>query len=143
MEAHVHLSKRLVKTLRHTAVKEGFHISDDGYIRINELLQHPLYQDLSLALIQTILATCPKQRLSLKGDLHSVDAALRANQGHSALNVQVVLYCIVSASDIPICIHGTYQRHMVSICNGTLFLLIRCQRLVQDGSTPYSLCSLT
>ena len=130
LKRQVKFGRRLVKTLRHTAVLDGFHISSDGFILISELLHHPLYKGLQSVDIEEIVKKCPKQRMFLRGDIHSNDFAIRANQGHSLKNVQVDLKAIHSSLEIPICIHGTFQTHLDSICNTVDVLIIRFEWII-------------
>lgn len=71
------------KLLRHDALKENLQISSDGYILVEELLQHRFLKDkCSIEDIKRIVNKNDKQRFNLIVN-SSGKLIIKANQGHS------------------------------------------------------------
>uniref|UniRef100_A0A1I8PP72 2'-phosphotransferase n=1 Tax=Stomoxys calcitrans TaxID=35570 RepID=A0A1I8PP72_STOCA len=112
------LSKKLSWLLRHGAAKEGINIQADGFIKVSDILQHPNYRrDFNMNILRQIVDNDAKQRYTLRK--HPVEGhfEIRANQGHSLLEVKAdeCLQPITKASEVPLAVHGTYYRHWPSI----------------------------
>jgi len=112
----VRISKTLSWLLRHGAKSEGLYMRLDGYVRVSDLLASPRLSSptqLDLAGLQRIVENDSKQRyMLLKGPDDTSPAAgeiwwIRANQGHSMKEVNLNLKPILSATDIPMAVHGT------------------------------------
>jgi 2'-phosphotransferase len=106
-------SKTLSYILRHGAVKEGLTISPDGYVSLNELLQHRQFKDTNFETIKGIVNSDNKNRFTLK--LENGKYFIRANQGHSTevgtkINDQELLTEITTPIDN--CFHGTYKSYL-------------------------------
>lgn len=105
------ISKALSYLLRHGAVKEKLHIDDQGYIAIEELLQHNRMKcnKVTRADLSRIVETNDKQRFKITDD------KICANQGHSIKleNAQLQEY---TAENLPHEIyHGTYLNKLPTI----------------------------
>ncbi|KAI0319338.1 KptA family-domain-containing protein [Amylostereum chailletii] len=118
----VRISKTLSWILRHGAKSEGLYMRPDGYVRVVDLLSTPkLKGQLDLEAIQQIVKQDQKQRygLLMGPDDDTTDAGeiwwIRANQGHSIKAVNMDLEPILSASDIPMAVHGTNKKAWTSI----------------------------
>eukprot|EP00127_Corallochytrium_limacisporum_P001070 Clim_evm8s37 gene=Clim_evmTU8s37 len=109
----VQLSKTMSYILRHGAAKEGIPISEDGWVKVENLqgyLQLRLKRFVDFAAIREAVETNDKQRFSLKED-GTDEWYIRANQGHSArVTVAVDMEQVTDAGDVPVVVHGTYQR---------------------------------
>ena len=138
-------SKKLTYALRHGAEKLKLNMSPDGFVAVSELLSLRQFRGLSLELIQSIAANCPKQRFGLKEE----DGRwfVRANQGHTTKRVKSseLLTPITSAAEIPngTCIHGTYRRYLRQIKATGLSRMKRnnihfTPHLVSDPKQPHS-----
>ncbi|KAJ3293742.1 tRNA 2'-phosphotransferase 1 [Rhizoclosmatium sp. JEL0117] len=103
----VQFSKTLSFILRHGAVKEGIPMRSDGYVRVDDLLRHKKFSGKKLADLQAIVANNDKQRYLMTNE--DGEWLIKANQGHS-LKVEVELEQILDPSEIPIVVHGTYNR---------------------------------
>lgn len=114
----VMLSKKLSWLLRHGASKEGIPMRADGYINVEELLQHPNYRrDFNMDILHHIVVSDPKQRYTMRRNPDKGYFEIRANQGHSLDLVQAdeFLTLIIEPSEVQLAVHGTYYRHWASI----------------------------
>ncbi|KAN0121143.1 Phosphotransferase KptA/Tpt1 [Russula decolorans] len=121
----VRLSKTLSWILRHGAKSEGLYMRPDGYVRVSDLLASPRLSSptqLDLAGLQSIVENDSKKRyMLLKGPDDTSPTAgdevwwIRANQGHSLKEVKLNLKPILSATDIPMAVHGTNRTAWESI----------------------------
>jgi RNA:NAD 2'-phosphotransferase (TPT1/KptA family) len=90
----------LVKVLRHSAKSVGLKIDDEGFIDIQELLDHHLFKDLDYEGLMNLVAADAKSRFEV------VDNKIRASQGHSLpLEISYPLYSEIA---LPL-FHGTYR----------------------------------
>ncbi|CAG8566938.1 15079_t:CDS:10, partial [Acaulospora colombiana] len=82
---HVRLSKLLSNILRHSALKEGIKIRDDGYVNVEELMGHPKFAGKTFKDIQFVVDNNDKQRFTLIQEIQDGVPVwlIRANQGHS------------------------------------------------------------
>lgn len=111
-----HLSRKLSKVLRHSALDLGLHMDEAGYVSLDALLAHPMFQTITRATVIAVVNTNNKQRYGLSMDRLSI----RAHQGHSikgivvseALLTPLLSVDAFSASSshltTPSCLHGTY-----------------------------------
>lgn len=102
----VKASKQLSYLLRHGAKDENIQITDDGFVRIEDIISK--YPVLSRNIIQQIVDNDEKNRYLIK------DNSIRANQGHS-MDVEIEMELITRHEDIPVVIHGTYTKNWQSI----------------------------
>ncbi|VDC03338.1 unnamed protein product [Peniophora sp. CBMAI 1063] len=113
----VRLSKTLSWLLRHGAQSVGLFMRPDGYVRVDDLLATPQLRDQDLALpkLQKMVAENAKQRFKLVQE-PAPDGGpdvwwIRAAQGHSLATVKLDdLKPILTASDVPMAVHGTNQQ---------------------------------
>ncbi|GBP02693.1 tRNA 2'-phosphotransferase 1 [Eumeta japonica] len=112
------LSKKLSWLLRHGAVTKGLQIQENGFINVQDILQHPNYKDcFNLVLLKTLVETDRKQRYTLRHRGEKEGYEIRANQGHTLKEVkeEMCLKRIMSANEVPLAVHGTYFRHWSAI----------------------------
>lgn len=105
----VAMSKRLSWALRHGIHELGLNLNPAGYVQLSDLLAHPRFHDLTVPLVQQIVAEDEKQRYSLQdqeGQLY-----IRANQGHTVSDVAdaELLTEIGNPQDYPFIVHGTQK----------------------------------
>lgn len=121
----VQLSKKLSYVLRHKAVNMGFNIDEAGYILLDEILNHIQFKNCTFNQIKNIVDNCDKQRFSLikRNDKYYI----RANQGHTIRTISDdnLLTKITNPRQIPICIHGTYNKYLPSILRNGLSRMSR------------------
>lgn len=125
-------SKKLAWALRHRAIDLGLNMDSAGFVSVDELLGKNDFRGLSFDLLKTIVTSNAKKRFELvtisDGDdamLSSSKCRIRAVQGHSikAVDDESLLTPILSTEDLwaktasRILVHGTYRRHLTSICN--------------------------
>ncbi|KMT00082.1 hypothetical protein BVRB_1g019080 isoform B [Beta vulgaris subsp. vulgaris] len=116
------LGRLLVRILRHTPVELNLDMRPDGYVRLGDLLKVNMKTRSNVPLcshsideIREAVRIDNKQRLGLLEE--DGELWIRANQGHSVKSVESesLLKPIHSAEEIPVCVHGTYKRHLESI----------------------------
>jgi 2'-phosphotransferase len=123
------LSRHITKILRHTAKSLRISMRCDGYVLVNELLEHlqGKHDDeyLTVETIQEIVETNNKQRLSLA----TIDNKLyiRANQGHSLGIDPTKLLNELCPGDVEHVYHGTYEKFMPMIKESGLSKMSRDQ----------------
>lgn len=86
------LSKTMCYLLRHGAEKEGITMNGDGFVDINNLLEHKDMKQFSVKQIIKVVEKCPKQRFFINIQRNSKgkeEIFIRANQGHSIENVKI------------------------------------------------------
>lgn len=77
------MSKDLSWLLRHNAVKEGLHISDNGFVKVADILNHKRFRNkYTVDDILRIVETNDKQRFTIGYDKNK-ELQICANQGHS------------------------------------------------------------
>ncbi|KAL3691427.1 hypothetical protein R1sor_005078 [Riccia sorocarpa] len=113
------LGRTLTRILRHQAVELKLKIRPDGYTEVDELLRLPVKTRFNRALsshtVEDVLLAVQqdnKQRFGIKDD--SGVLLIRANQGHTIKTVESehLLEPILSAEEIPVCVHGTYRENV-------------------------------
>lgn len=94
------LSRVLVKVLRHSAKSNGLKIDDEGFIDIQDILDHHLFSELDHDALKEIVANDQKSRFEIK------DNKIRASQGHSIpLDLS---YPVYNNTELPL-FHGTFN----------------------------------
>lgn len=109
---HTQLSKTLSYLLRHGAVSEGLSMDAAGYVAVDELLQHrQLRGRLTLDMLKSIVAECPKQRFELSSETDDQTLRIRATQGHSIATVEseqlLRPLTLEDVAQLPMVVHGT------------------------------------
>jgi len=108
--------------LRHRAADYDLEMKGDGFVLVVDLLKLSKKTAAGVPLsahseedVRKAVAADGKQRFGLKEE--SEKLFIRANQGHSIKTVdsELLLTLITSPSQIPVCVHGTYERFMSSI----------------------------
>ncbi|SJL02253.1 related to tRNA 2'-phosphotransferase 1 [Armillaria ostoyae] len=106
--------------LRHGAVQEGMPMRSDGYVRVKDLLKHPMLRSVDFMTLEQVVKDDAKGRYHLMLD-PTVDKVtpsslsvehwwICATQGHSISTVQLDLEPILSAANIPMALHGTTEK---------------------------------
>ncbi|KAG0148610.1 hypothetical protein CROQUDRAFT_41101 [Cronartium quercuum f. sp. fusiforme G11] len=116
------LSKTLSYLLRHGAVKEGLKIRSDGFIKMDDLMARPKLKGVKREDIERIVNENVKQRFAiireqpLPGSSSSEDIIyIRANQGHSIEVPELDLVPLPRPEDLPVVVHGTYEKFWKTI----------------------------
>ncbi|THU92954.1 hypothetical protein K435DRAFT_780006 [Dendrothele bispora CBS 962.96] len=143
----VRLSKTLSWLLRHGAKSEGLPIREDGYVKVDDVLENPKIKSQSLDLkgVQEIVEADSKKRYDLKQDQDGV-WWIKANQGHSLKTVKLDLKPILSLEDIPskTAVHGTTKEAWSKISTHGLSKMSRNHiHLAQGVPTSFSPSSTT
>lgn len=108
-------SRAFSQVLRHSAKELGYSMDSEGCIPVAELLARPpaaSARGLTVGDVREIVRSCPKQRFRLEET--AAGLLIAANQGHSK-KVGLTddhLSEITDASKFPICVHGTFRRHL-------------------------------
>lgn len=109
------------------APKLNLSVRSDGYVQVQDLLKLNLrtFADVPLnshteADVKEAVRRDNKQRFGLLEE--NGQLLIRANQGHSIKTVETesLLKPILSADEIPVCVHGTYRRNLESILEAGL-----------------------
>jgi putative RNA 2'-phosphotransferase len=103
-------SKFLSLVLRHRPEVVGMQLDPEGWLPIAELIENANRQGkrLSLELLHEVVASCEKKRFTLSED----GLRIRANQGHSATDVELNLEPVPPPS---VLYHGTVAAFVDSI----------------------------
>lgn len=116
------LGRLLTRILRHMATELNLDMRSDGYVRVQDLLKLNLKTRANVPLrshfldeIREAVRIDNKQRLGLLEE--NGELLIRANQGHSVevVETESLLKPILSADEIPVCVHGTYKKNLESI----------------------------
>ncbi|TFY72455.1 hypothetical protein EVG20_g542 [Dentipellis fragilis] len=149
----IRVSKTLSWILRHGAKSEGLYMRPDGFVRVTDLvsarysdhvsrdrvftmesrqLASPKLQtQLDFAGLEKMVQDDEKMRYTMMSgpDEKALDAGdiwwIRANHGHSMEAVKIDLKPILSASDIPMAVHGTNKKAWSSISKQGLSKMTR------------------
>ncbi|CAK9169443.1 unnamed protein product [Ilex paraguariensis] len=116
------LGRLLTRILRHQASELNLNLRSDGYVKVEDLLKLDLKTFANIPLrshtigdIREAVRKDNKQRFSLLEE--NGNLLIRANQGHSvtAVETERLLKPILSAEEVPVCVHGTYRKNLESI----------------------------
>ncbi|PON34620.1 Phosphotransferase KptA/Tpt [Parasponia andersonii] len=116
------LGRLMTRILRHMASELNLSMRSDGFVKVNDLLQlnmktfaHIPLRSHTVDDIREAVQKDNKQRFSLMEE--NGELFIRANQGHTVTTVETerLLTPIVSADEIPVCVHGTYRKNLESI----------------------------
>ncbi|GLT51931.1 hypothetical protein SLA2020_253020 [Shorea laevis] len=121
------LGRLLTRILRHMATELNLNMQSDGYVKVQDLLKLNLKTFANIPLrshtvddIREAVRKDNKQRFSLLEE--SGELLIRANQGHTVKTVESesLLKPILSADEVPVCVHGTYKKNLESILESGL-----------------------
>ncbi|XP_031737635.1 tRNA 2'-phosphotransferase 1 isoform X2 [Cucumis sativus] len=121
-----HSSKR-TRVLRHMASELNLNMRSDGYVKVEDLLKLNLKTFANIPLrshtiddIREAVRKDNKQRFSFLDE--NGELLIRANQGHTvtAVETESLLKPILSAEEVPVCVHGTYKKNLESILDSGL-----------------------
>ncbi|KAL5571943.1 hypothetical protein UlMin_021540 [Ulmus minor] len=121
------LGRLLTRILRHMASELNLSMRSDGYVKVNDLLKLNLKTFANIPLrshtvddIREAVRRDNKQRFSLQEE--NGEVFIRANQGHTITTVdsERLLKAILSADEVPVCVHGTYKKNLESILESGL-----------------------
>ncbi|KAJ1413638.1 Phosphotransferase KptA/Tpt1 [Sesbania bispinosa] len=121
------LGRLLTRILRHMASELNLNMRSDGYVNVNDLLKLNMKTFANIPLrshtiddIREAVRKDNKQRFSLIEE--NGELLIRANQGHTLTTVETesLLKPILSAEEVPVCVHGTYRRNLESILGSGL-----------------------
>ncbi|XP_031389621.1 tRNA 2'-phosphotransferase 1 isoform X2 [Punica granatum] len=113
------LGRLLTRILRHMATELNLNMRSDGYVKVQELLQLNIKTFANVPLrahtvdeIKEAVRRDNKQRFSLLEE--AGELLIRANQGHTvkAVETENLLKPILSAEEVPVCVHGTYKKNL-------------------------------
>lgn len=116
------LGRILSRILRHQAPQLGLKVRSDGYVIVKELLSLHIKTQAGLPLkahsvddLKEVVKMDDKQRFGLREE--NGQLLIRANQGHSleTINSAELLEPVLSAEEVPVCVHGTYKEYLESI----------------------------
>lgn len=116
------LGRLLSRILRHMAPELNLNMRNDGFLKVEDLLNLNMKTYANIPLrshtvddIKEAVKKDNKQRFKLVEE--NGELWIRANQGHSIKTVETerLLKPILSAKEVPICVHGTYKRFLQSI----------------------------
>ncbi|XP_054800231.1 uncharacterized protein LOC129304558 [Prosopis cineraria] len=121
------LGRLLTRILRHMASELNLNMRSDGFVKVNDLLKLNMKTFANIPLkshtiddVREAVRKDNKQRFSLIEE--NEELLIRANQGHTitAVETENLLKPILSAEEIPVCVHGTYRRNLNSILESGL-----------------------
>ncbi|XAR63177.1 2'-phosphotransferase [Bertholletia excelsa] len=116
------LGRLLTRILRHMASELNLNMRSDGYVKVQDLLKLNIKSFANIPLrahtvddVREAVRKDNKQRLSLLEE--NGELFIRANQGHTIeiVETESLLKPILSAEEIPVCVHGTYKKFLESI----------------------------
>ncbi|KAM7472103.1 hypothetical protein LguiA_010286 [Lonicera macranthoides] len=116
------LGRLMTRILRHMASELNLNVRSDGFVKVQDLLKLNLKTFANIPLrshtvddIKEAVRKDNKQRFSLQEE--NGELLIRANQGHTMTTVETeqLLKPILSAVEVPVCVHGTYKKNLESI----------------------------
>ncbi|TPX37089.1 hypothetical protein SmJEL517_g01029 [Synchytrium microbalum] len=130
------LSKALSYILRHGAIKEGFDIRSDGFVKVSDLLANSRFTGYTFEEVQAVVRDNDKQRFTLmeeQADDGQVIHWIKANQGQSIELEDLDLQIIHSAEDLPVAVHGTFNSKWPMIAKSGLKRMARTHIHMSPG----------
>ncbi|KAF7826012.1 tRNA 2'-phosphotransferase 1-like isoform X1 [Senna tora] len=121
------LGRLLTRILRHMASELNLNVRSDGYVKVNDILKLNMKTFANIPLrshtiddIREAVRKDNKQRFGLIEE--NGELLIRANQGHTitAVETESLLKPILSAEEVPVCVHGTYKKNLNSILESGL-----------------------
>ncbi|KAB0799055.1 hypothetical protein PPYR_06935 [Photinus pyralis] len=116
----VRVSKRLSWLLRHGALNEGLHLSTEGFIPLQQILESKGFESVSISDIERIVLNNDKQRFTLRTSETGI-LEIKANQGHSIDVRRLELTPLTDPKKVQNVIHGTYFQFWKCIKKEGLF----------------------
>ncbi|GAQ79224.1 Phosphotransferase1 [Klebsormidium nitens] len=116
------LGRSLTQILRHSALEHGLAMRPDAFVQVSEILhlQKKTRSGRSLSShseddVRQAAALDKKGRMELREE--GGELWIRATQGHSIkiIESEALLRSVTSASEVPVCVHGTYTRYLDAI----------------------------
>jgi 2'-phosphotransferase len=105
--------------LRHGAEREQVPMEQSGFIAVTNVLEWlnrsagvPFTEDE----VRQVVASCPKQRFLLEDRADGGGAFIRANQGHSLMQIDVEMEQVLDASEVRASIKQITQRLTRTLC---------------------------
>ncbi|KAG6554897.1 hypothetical protein Mapa_003481 [Marchantia paleacea] len=137
------LGRTMTRILRHQAVDLNIKLRSDGYAEVKQLLRLSMKtgsgRPMSSYTVDDVLQAVKldsKQRFGIKEE----DGVLliRANQGHTIKSVETeqLLKPILTAEEVPVCVHGTYVKSLSSIRKEGLKRMTRNHVHFATGLSP-------
>jgi 2'-phosphotransferase len=115
------LARSITKILRHTADSQGLAVRPDGYVLVEKLLALDQFKGVT---VEEVLIATVESDQKKRHQITEEDGVLmiRAVQGHSlaAVKPEALLELIQDAAEVPICIHGTYEKAFEAIMKSQL-----------------------
>ncbi|KAJ4951323.1 hypothetical protein NE237_028155 [Protea cynaroides] len=121
------LGRLLTRILRHMASELNLDIRSDGYVKVHDLLKLNIKTFANIPLrshtvddVREAVRIDNKQRFGLMEE--NGELFIRANQGHTieTIESESLLKPILSAEEVPVCVHGTYKKNLESILQSGL-----------------------
>ncbi|XP_043698457.1 tRNA 2'-phosphotransferase 1-like [Telopea speciosissima] len=121
------LGRLMTRILRHMASELNLEIRSDGYVKVHDILKLNMKTFAGIPLrshtvddIREAVSKDNKQRFSLMEE--NGELFIRANQGHTieTIESESLLKPILSAQEVPVCVHGTYKKNLESILQSGL-----------------------
>ncbi|CAN1166454.1 tRNA 2'-phosphotransferase 1 [Linum perenne] len=121
------LGRLLTRILRHMASELSLNMRNDGYVKVKDLLQLNMKTFANVPLrshtvddVKEAVSKDNKQRFGLLEE--DGELLIRANQGHTlkVVESESLLRPILSADEVPVCVHGTYRKNLDSILQSGL-----------------------
>lgn len=107
----IQLSKSLSWLLRHGAVREGFRLSPEGYLDVNEILLNKTFRGkYNITDIERVVKNNDKQRFKLRHNPSTNRLEIKANQGHTITEVSDSELTPITQPIYKTVIHGTYLK---------------------------------
>ena len=117
----IRLSKKMSRHLRHSGEVT---MKPDGFVRVQDLLALPDMRGFSIEDLRQVVESDQKTRYNLVKESDNV-LWIRANQGHSLDVPELELKPITQVDQIRIAVHGSYQKHWLSIQQKGLMVMGR------------------
>ncbi|XP_059651562.1 uncharacterized protein LOC132299116 [Cornus florida] len=113
------LGRLMTRILRHMASELNLNMRSDGYVKVQDLLKLNMKTFANIPIrshtvddVREAVRKDNKQRFSLLDE--NGEILIRANQGHTITTVETesLLKPILSAEEVPVCVHGTYKKFL-------------------------------
>lgn len=107
------LERFITKLLRHEAEKRGLTVRPDGYVEVERILEMDCFHGVSL---EEFLGAAIESQMATKRRFQAIEEngclLVRAVQGHTmaAVRPDALMQEITDPDEVPICIHGTYEK---------------------------------
>ena len=133
------LSKFMTKILRHKANDYGLNIDNEGFVKINDLIDYINKKKYGIANIDLIKEIVEIDKNESKGRFYIDEKfeKIRANQGHSiqVKNLELKKITLENVQNYGLIVHGSYIKHKNSIEQNGLKKLSRIHIHMTDLMT--------